>query len=49
VDYFFFNSNLNNETKLKLTKWYNMLSEKDRNYVDLLRNESSDEAEYFSE
>jgi hypothetical protein len=23
--------------------------EKDRNYVDLLRNESSDEAEYFSE
>jgi hypothetical protein len=46
---FFFNTRLDDETKLKITKWYKNLSDVDREYVDILRNESSDESEYFSQ
>ena len=46
---FFFNTRLDDETKLKITKWYKKLSDDDRKYVDILRNESSDESEYFSQ
>lgn len=46
---FFFKSRLDDETKLKIVKWYKNLSDDDRKYVDILRNESSDEADYFSQ
>ena len=46
---FFFNTRLDDETKLKIVKWYKDLSDDDRSYVDILRNESSDEADYFSQ
>ena len=46
---FFFNTSLDDETKLKITKWYKNLSDDDRKYVDILRNEASDESEYFSQ
>ena len=46
---FFFNTRLDDETKLKITKWYKNLSDVDRGYVDILRSESSDESEYFSQ
>ena len=46
---FFFNTSLDDETKLKITKWYKNLSDVDREYVDILRNEASDESEYFSQ
>ena len=46
---FFFNTRLDDETKLKITKWYKNLSDDDRKYVDILRNEASDESEYFSQ
>ena len=45
---FFFNSRLDEDLKLKIVKWYKNLSETDKKYVDILRNEASDESEYFS-
>jgi hypothetical protein len=46
---FFFKTRLDDETKLKITKWYKNISDVDREYVDILRNEASDESEYFSQ
>lgn len=46
---FFFNSNLNDSEKLKLVDWYKGLNEEDRKNVDILRNEASDETEFFSQ
>ncbi len=46
---FFFKTRLGDETKLKITKWYKNISDVDREYVDILRNEASDESEYFSQ
>jgi len=45
---FFFKSNLDGPTQLKIVKWYNNLSDEDRKYVDLLRSEASDNADFFS-
>ena len=44
---FFFKSDLDESTKLKIVEWYNKLPEDERNYVDILRRESSDE-QYFN-
>ena len=44
---FFFKSDLDESTKLKIVEWYNKLPENERNYVDLLRSEASDE-QYFN-
>ena len=46
---FFFNTRLDDETKLKIVKWYKNLSDDDKKYVDILRNEASDESDYFSQ
>ena len=46
---FFFNTQLDDETKLKIVNWYNNLSETDKKYVNILRDESSDESSYFSQ
>jgi len=46
---FFFNTRLDDKTKLKIVKWYKNLSNGDRKFVDILRNESSDKADYFSQ
>lgn len=46
---FFFNTRLDDATKLKIVKWYKNLSDDERRFVDILRNESSDEADYFSQ
>jgi len=45
---FFFKSKLDELTQLKIVKWYNNLSDEDRKYVDLLRSEASDNADFFS-
>lgn len=45
---FFWNSSLDYETKLKIVNWYNNLSEEDKRYVDILRAEASDEAEFYA-
>ena len=37
------------EGAVKITKWYKNLSDVDRKYVDILRNEASDESDYFSQ
>jgi len=44
---FFFKSNLSNDEKLKIVKWYNKLSDEDKENVNILRNEAADETEYY--
>lgn len=46
---FFFNTDLINEKKLEILKWYRGLHQFERDYVDTLRNEERDSAEYFSD
>lgn len=46
---FFFNTSLDNKIKLEIIEWYNSLSDRDKNFVDILRREAADEATYFSE
>ena len=46
---FFFLSDLDEEIKLKIITWYNDLPIEEQKFVDILRNQASDEADYFSE
>lgn len=44
---FFFKSNLSDEKKLSILNWYQSLPECYKEYVDILRKESSDEEQFF--
>ncbi len=44
---FFFKTLLDPEKKLKIMEWYKNLSKDEQEFVDILRTESSDEAEFF--
>ena len=46
---FFWKSHLPKEKQLEIVKWYKALPEKDREIVDILRSESSDEAYWNSQ
>lgn len=46
---FFFKTKLDKKTMVEIVKWYKGLPEKDRKYVDILRNEASDETDFFSQ
>jgi len=45
---FFWNSNIDNKKKVEIIKWYNSLSDIEKKYVDILRNESYEDAVYDS-
>lgn len=45
---FFWNSTLDDNIKLEIVNWYNSLPPNEKKFVDILRNEVSDESEYFS-
>jgi len=45
---FFFNSRLDNKVKIEILNWYNNLSKEEKKFVDILRNEASDEAIFFA-
>ena len=45
---FFFDSRLSDEMKLKIVNWYCNLSATDKEFVDILRTEAIDEADYFA-
>jgi len=45
---FFFNSRLDDTIKLEILKWYKSLPGEHKKYVDILRTEASDEAEFFA-
>jgi hypothetical protein len=45
---FFFKSTLDIRMKEKIYNWYNSLSEEDRKFVDILREETKDESEFFA-
>ena len=44
---FFWNTMLDNNTKLEIVNWYNSLSKEEQKYVDILRDEAKEDA-YFS-
>jgi len=44
---FFFLSNIEDDKKIQIIKWYKSLSQDEQDYVDILRSESSDETDYF--
>jgi hypothetical protein len=48
-DLFFFNSSLDNKIKLDIVKWYKNLTDKYREFVDILRNEITDEEDYYAQ
>ena len=46
---FFFLTKVNKKARLKIIEWYNNLSKEEQKFVNILRNEAIDEADYFSE
>lgn len=45
---FFFSSSIDEKKKLKIVKWYQSLSDEQRGFVDTIRSEAIDEADFFS-
>ena len=45
---FFFKSRLDDKKKLEIVKWYNNLSDKQREFVDIIRSEAINETDFFS-
>lgn len=46
---FFFKSDISDNKKLAIVDWYNSLAPREKDYVDLLRTESSTEEHFFNQ
>jgi hypothetical protein len=46
---FFFNSSVNDKIKIEVLNWYNELSQRERDYINILRNEAREESEWDSQ
>lgn len=46
---FFWNTQLSDKEKIEVLDWYEKLDDQSKKHITTLRNEASEEAEYFSQ